>query len=75
MRGGTGLTALGLIEVALSSAIDGVTPISLYASAAETASWLPGTHELDIRFADAGGAVVHSSTILLPIVRAITLVI
>ena len=74
-RGGLGLTQRALIAVVLGVPVDGVTPISLYASADDTLTWLPGVYELDIRFSDVGGAVVHSSTVLLPVVRAITLLV
>lgn len=70
----TGGTAalIGTIQVTLGVAVDGATPIALYAAAADVATWSAGHHQLDIRYADAGGTVVHTSTLLLPVIRAVT---
>lgn len=54
------------------------TPIALYAAATDTALWPPGVHQLDIRYAQAGAppgapaTVLHTSTLLLPVTRAVT---
>ncbi|MES2948677.1 MAG: hypothetical protein V4858_09055 [Pseudomonadota bacterium] len=63
---------LGSIEVTLGATVSGVAPIALYASAVDTATWPVGQHQLDIRYADSGGTVVHTSTLLLPVIRAVT---
>lgn len=60
------------IIVTLGTAVAGQTPLSLYAPPNITKTWREGFHELDIRYADDTGEVVHSSTMLLPVVRAIT---
>lgn len=63
---------LGAIEVTLGATVGGVAPIALYADATATAAWPVGQHQLDIRYEDMGGAVVHTSTLLLPVIRAVT---
>ncbi len=63
---------LGTIDVTLGAALNGVTPITLQAAAAATAAWPVGQHQLDIRYADSGGTVVHTSTLLLPVIRPVT---
>ena len=63
-------TLIGTVAVTLG-AIGPATPIALSATAAETLLWQPGQHQLDIRYADAG-TVVHTSTLILPVIRAVT---
>lgn len=65
-------TLVGTVAVTLGTAVNGETPIALYAAASATAIWPVATHELDIRYADASGIVVHSSTILLPVMKSVT---
>jgi len=65
-------TLIGTVAVTLGTEVSGETPIALYAAASATATWPVATHEVDIRYADAGGVVVHSSTMLLPVVQSIT---
>ena len=63
---------VGAIEVNLGATVNGVAPIALHADAVDTATWPVGQHQLDIRYADSGGTVVHTSTLLLPVIRAVT---
>lgn len=63
---------LGSIGVTLGASANGVTPIALHAPATDTATWPVGQHQLDVRYADAGGTVLHTSTLLLPVIRAVT---
>lgn len=63
---------LGAIEVTLGATVNGSAPIALYASAVDSATWPVGQHQLDIRYVDSGGTVVHTSTLLLPVIRAVT---
>ena len=63
---------IGTVLVTLGAPVGLDTPIALYASAADTLGWPVGLHELDIRYLDAAGAVLHTSTIGLPVLRAIT---
>lgn len=63
---------LGTIQVTLGVPVDGATPIALYADTANTSTWPTGHHQLDIRYADAGGTVIHTSTLSLPVIRAVT---
>lgn len=63
---------IGPIEVTLGAAVNGSTPIALHATAIDTSAWPVGQHQLDIRYADIGGTVVHTSTLLLPVIRAVT---
>jgi hypothetical protein len=65
-------TLVGTVTVALGTAVNGETPITLSATATATASWVTGIHEMDIRYQDSGGVVVHSPTILVPILKATT---
>ena len=62
---------VGTITVTLGTAVGVNTPIALYAAAADTALWPAGTHQVDIRYADTS-AVLHTSTLLLPVTRAVT---
>jgi hypothetical protein len=63
---------IGTVAVTLGAPVGLDTPIALYASAADTRAWPVGLHELDIRYQDSTGAVVHTSTIGLPVLRSIT---
>lgn len=63
---------IGTVRVTLGAPVGLDTPIALYASAASTLAWPVGLHELDIRYQDITDAVVHTSTIGLPVVRSIT---
>lgn len=63
---------LGAIEVTLGATVNGSAPIALHASAVDSATWPVGQHQLDIRYVDGGGTVVHTSTLLLPVIRAVT---
>lgn len=65
---------VGTVTVTLGALSGLDTPIALFASATQTQSWPEGTHELDIRYAEVGepDAVIHTSTILLPVGRSIT---
>lgn len=63
---------LGTVVVTLGAAVAGQTPMSLYLSAADTATWAPGLHELDIRYVDPGGQVMHTTTLILPVLKAVT---
>lgn len=63
---------VGTVDVTLGTQVGADTPLVLHADATVTAAWPPGTHELDIRYADQDGIVVHTSTLLLPVVRAVT---
>lgn len=65
-------TLLGVIGVTLGDTINGVTPIALYASASETAAWPLATHRVDIRFTEALGGVANSASILLPVIKPVT---
>lgn len=60
------------IDVTLGTAVGADTPIALHAGADATAAWPRGVHQLDIRYEDVGGTVVHTSTILLPVIAAVT---
>ncbi|MFM9902094.1 MAG: hypothetical protein ACKVOT_13870 [Polaromonas sp.] len=65
---------IGTIAVTLGAPLtNGDTPIALRAEAAQTLTWPADQHELDIRYADAGGEVIHTSTVTLPVTRAVTL--
>lgn len=65
---------VGTIAVTLGAPLaNGDTPIALRAEAAETSTWPPANCDMDIRFADAGGEVIHTSTVTLPVTRAVTL--
>ncbi len=73
LRSTQGAAALiGTIAVTLGAVVDGVAPITLAADAASTASWAIGNHQLDIRYSDGTGTVVHTSTLMLPVIRAVT---
>lgn len=63
---------LGSISVTLGATANGLAPIALHAAATDTATWPVGQHQLDIRYVDSGGLVVHTSTLLLPVIRAVT---
>jgi hypothetical protein len=73
---------LGTVAVTLGTPVAVVgsamfdTPILLLANAEQTLAWPVGTHELDLRCTEAAGgvgaAVVHTTTILLPVLRAVT---
>lgn len=63
---------VGVLAVSLGSEANGDTPIALDASASETAFWAAGLYEVDVRYADAGGTVVHTSTLLLPVIKSVT---
>lgn len=63
---------IGTVRVTLGAPVGLDTPIALYAAASATLGWPVGLHELDIRYFDAQSAVLHTSTIQLPVVRAIT---
>ena len=63
---------IGTVLVTLGAPVGADTPIALYAHADYTQAWPVGLHELDIRYRDAGGAVMHTSTILLPVLRSVT---
>lgn len=64
---------LGTITVTLGTPEpDGTTPMLMQAPASITAAWPPDVYELDIRYVDSTGVVYHTSTVLLPVVRAIT---
>jgi hypothetical protein len=65
---------VGTVVVSLGTVVGLDTPIALFASAAQTQAWPVGTHALDIRYAEVGGpdAVIHTSTILVPVQRSIT---
>lgn len=63
---------VGTVLVTLGAPVGLDTPIALYAAASATLGWPVGLHELDIRYLDAAGAVLHTSTIGLPVLRAIT---
>jgi len=63
---------VGTIAVTLGAAVNGETPIALSADASATANWPPGNHQLDIRYSDGTGTVVHTSTLMLPVIRAVT---
>lgn len=65
-------TLLGTIAVTLGTVVAGSAPITLYAPAVDTATWPVGRHQTDIRYVDDAGAVVHTSTLILPVVRAVT---
>ena len=73
LRGALLLTPVANIDVQLGVVtVTGDTPIALSATASATLLWLPGVYELDIRFADASGAVIHSATVQVPVIPAIT---
>lgn len=63
---------LGSIGVTLGATVNGVAPIALYAPATVTATWPVGQHQLDVRYVDTGGTVLHTSTLVLPVIRAVT---
>lgn len=63
---------IGSFEVTLGATVNGSAPIALHADATDTATWPVGQHQLDIRYVDSGGVVVHTSTLLLPVIRAVT---
>ena len=63
---------LGAIAVTLGTPGSGGTPIALTAAAADTATWPAGLHQVDVRYADNTGVVLHTSTIVLPVVRPVT---
>ena len=63
---------IGTVLVTLGAPVGLDTPIALYAAASATLGWPVGLHELDIRYQDSTGAVVHTSTIGLPVVRSVT---
>lgn len=65
---------IGTVAVTLGVLVGQDTPIALFASAAQTQAWPEGTHELDIRYNEVGepDAVIHTTTILLPVLRAVT---
>jgi hypothetical protein len=60
------------IDVTLGTAVGADTPIALHAGAEDTVAWPIGVHHLDIRYEDVGGIVVHTSTIFLPVIAAVT---
>ena len=59
--------------VTLSLPVNGVSTVAVYVAAAQTKSWPAGLQELDIRFSDSGGAVIYTDSIVLPVLRSITL--
>ena len=63
---------IGTVVVTLGVAVAGLTPIALLCPASQTASWPEGVQELDIRYTDASGVVLHTSTVLVPVLRSIT---
>lgn len=63
---------IGAIDVTLGARVGADTPIALYAEADATAAWPKGVHYLDIRYEDTGGVVLHTPTILLPVITAVT---
>ncbi|MGQ0708695.1 MAG: hypothetical protein ACT4NV_02990 [Rhodoferax sp.] len=65
-------TLLGSIAVTLGTPGPGGTAMTLHADAADTAAWPAGLHQVDVRYADTSGTVLHTSTIVLPVVRPVT---
>lgn len=72
VRSAQGGALISTIAVTLGVPVGLETPIALYADAATTAAWPIGNHQLDIRYTDGSGTVVHTSTLTLPVIRAVT---
>jgi hypothetical protein len=49
----------------------GDTPIAV-GTQVDSSAWEVGSHELDIRFVDAAGTVIHSPTVLLNVMPSVT---
>lgn len=65
---------IGEVTVTLGLATaGGDTPVVLRAEAQHTVAWAPEIYALDIRYADMStGEVMHTSTMLLPVIRSVT---
>ena len=61
---------VGTAEILLGTPTDDGTPMSVYSN--DTVRWPTGLHSLDIRYEDFGGIVAHTSTVFLPVIKAVT---